>query len=209
MARELRSLVPAEVAAVLVVAFVPLPEAVPRALILFAAACASRWSRGRDWAEIAHGPPVFAAIGALAGAVALALAVAIGTPVIEALTGRGVEWNQFPIVRGNSAGLFAVATVVAVSAIALELAVRGWLVERVLELAGDRADVRVLAVMGGGFADALVASGDFTARLGAGVFGIALGWMYLAAGRSVIAPACARAAFALGAVLLEALRLVG
>jgi hypothetical protein len=46
-------------------------------------------------------------------------------------------------------------------------------------------------------------------RLGAGVFGIGLGWMYLAGGRSVAAPICARLAFSLGAVALEALRLVG
>jgi hypothetical protein len=98
------------------------------------------------------------------------------------------------------------------SALAGELALRGWLVERVLELAeGDasRVDVRVLAVLAGAFAEAVVTPGEVAARLGAAGFGAALGWMYVAGGRSVVAPICARAAFVLGALLLEALRVVG
>ena len=56
---------------------------------------------------------------------------------------------------------------------------------------------------------ALVTDGDVTMRIGAGLFGLGLGWMYLAAGRSIVAPVCARLVFSLGAVVLETLRLVG
>jgi hypothetical protein len=40
------------------------------------------------------------------------------------------------------------------------------------------------------------------------MFGGALGALYVAGGRSVLPPVCARLAFAVGALLLEALRLV-
>ena len=63
--------------------------------------------------------------------------------------------------------------------------------------------------MVGAFAEALIAGGGFEERLGAGVFGVGLGAMYIAGGRSVVAPICARLAFSLGALLLEATRVVG
>ena len=87
-----------------------------------------------------------------------------------------------------------------------ELALRGWIVERVLELS-PRAPV--LPILVGAFAEAVVTPGGVAVRLGAGVFGIGLGWMYVAAGRSVVAPMLARIAFQVGAVVLEALRLIG
>jgi len=50
--RELRGLVPFEVAAVLALAIVPLPDAVPVAAPLLALASASLWARGRTWGQI-------------------------------------------------------------------------------------------------------------------------------------------------------------
>jgi hypothetical protein len=41
------------------------------------------------------------------------------------------------------------------------------------------------------------------------VFSVGLGWMYVASGRSILAPLCARLVFSLGALVLEALRVVG
>jgi hypothetical protein len=193
-----------ELVALVAIGVVPLPEAIPRAILLLAVASLARWVRGKSWAELVRGPSAFAGIGAVACAAALVLAVVIGTPAIEALTGRGVEWSQHPIVRGSGQQLFAMATLVGFSALASELALRGWVVERVLELGGGKE----MAVMIGGFAEMIVTDGEFAARLGAGCFGFALGWMYVAAGRSVVAPVCARVAFVLGALLLEALRLV-
>jgi len=40
------------------------------------------------------------------------------------------------------------------------------------------------------------------------VFGIGLGWIYVAGGRSVVAPICARLVFSLGALLLDGLQIV-
>ena len=66
-----------------------------------------------------------------------------------------------------------------------------------------------LPVMCGAVAEAIVTPGDAVARLGAGLFGAGLGWMYVASGRSIVAPVLARIAFFGGAVILEALQLIG
>ncbi|HMG20028.1 MAG TPA: hypothetical protein VK607_01880, partial [Kofleriaceae bacterium] len=67
--RELRGLVPFEIAAVLGLAIAPLPEALPVALPLLVVASASRWLRGRDWGQLVHGGRAW--VGAAAGLAAL------------------------------------------------------------------------------------------------------------------------------------------
>lgn len=204
--RELRRLVPFEVAAVIALAIVPLPDALPVALPLFALASASRWGRGRDFHELLRGDRWTFGIGAAAGLVALAAAVVAGTPVVELISGRAVQWSAFAMVRGNPAQLVTVAVAVGAVAVASELALRGWIVERVLELVPGSP---ILAVLVGAIAEALITRGDGPARIGAAVFGGGLGWIYVAAGRSAVAPLVARVAFSLGALTLEALRVIG
>jgi hypothetical protein len=203
--RELRSLVPAEIAVVLAIAVLPL-GAWPAALPLVTAATISRWVRHRSWAEVVTGGANRVWIGALAGAVALVAAVVAGTPIVEAVSMRAVEWSSFPIVRGSASQAIVVIVLVSITSLAMELALRGWLVERVLELSPGGA---VLPVLCGALAEALVTPGDVAARIGAGLFGIGLGAMYVAGGRSVVAPVFARITFQVCAVVLELLRLVG
>ncbi|HEX5063896.1 MAG TPA: CPBP family glutamic-type intramembrane protease [Kofleriaceae bacterium] len=203
MSRELRSLLPFEVAIVIAAALVPLP--VPAVVPLLIVASISLWIRGRSWTDVIKGPPLYAAIGVLAGATALALALLVSTPLLEAITDYAVQWSMYPVVRGSGGTLVMVMIVVGVSAVAAELVLRGWLIDRVLELRGHP----VLAILTGAIAEGLLSEGDLGMRVGAGLFGIGLGWMYVAGGRSVVAPVCARLVFSLGAVGLEALRLVG
>jgi hypothetical protein len=202
--RALRELVPFEIGAVIALALVPLPEAVPVALPLVVAAIASRKVRRRSW-EVVRADRVHALVGAAAGLAALVLALAIGTPAIEAAIDRAVEWSRYAIVRGNVASLWFVALYAAAVGFASELALRGWIVERVLELAPGQ---RVLAILVGAIAEAILEPGTLTTRIGAAIFGVGLGWMYVAAGRDVIAPTCARIAFQLGAAVLEAVRVI-
>jgi hypothetical protein len=204
--RELRNLVPFEVAAVLALAIAPLPEAMPVALPLLMVASVARWLRGRTWGELLHLGRGRAAASVGVGLAALAIALVAGTPFIELMSGRTVEWSAFPIVRGSPSQLALVALIVIAMAIASELALRGWIVERVLELSPGPV---VLPVLVGAFAESLVTPGDLASRIGAGVFGAGLGSLHVAAGRSVVAPICARIAFGLGAVTLEALRVIG
>jgi hypothetical protein len=203
--RELRGLVPFEVAAVLALAVAPLPDAVPIAAPLFAVASVSRWIRGRTWGEVLGGGGFPAAVGAAAGLIALAIALVASAPLVEALSGRTVEWSTFPIVRGSATQLVLVALIEIALAVAWELSLRGWIVERLRELSPGPP---VLPIVVGAIADAIITPGELGARIGAGLFGAGLGWMYVAGG-GAIAPICARLAFGLGAVVLEALRLIG
>jgi hypothetical protein len=201
---ERRQLVPFEVAAVIAAAIVPLP--VPAVLPLIVVASVSLWLRGRSFAAVTKGPALHAIVGTLAGLAALVLAVVIGTPLVERLTGGAVQWSMYPVVRGSGAQFVMVAILIAASAIAAELVLRGWIVDRVLELGGGNA---MLAILVGAIAESLVTPGTLDARLGAGVFGMAMGWMFVGGGRSITAPVCARVAFSIGAIALEALRVVG
>jgi hypothetical protein len=204
--RALRELVVVEIAAVLAVAVIAFPAPLGVAIPLFVAATLARWVRGRSWVEVVHGGRRAAAIGLGAGVLALGLAIALGTPVIAQLTGRSVEWSEFPVVRGST-GLMAITLLhVGVTALALELALRGWIVERVLELAPAQ---RMLAILVGAFAEGIVTPGDLAVRCGAGLFGFGLGWIYVSAGRNVVPPLLARVGFACGAVILESYRLIG
>jgi hypothetical protein len=198
--------VPFEVAAILALAVVPWPDAVPVALPLFVVATASRWIRRREWSQRMRGDGFTPASSVIAGLVALAIAVVAGTPFVEQMSGRAVEWSAFPVVRGSGSQLVLVALIVIAMAVASELALRGWIVERVLELSPGPP---VLPVLVGAMAEALVTPGDVAVRIGAGLFGAGLGGIYVAAGRDVIAPICARVAFSLGALVLEALRIIG
>ena len=181
-------------------------ETLPSALPLFVAASIFRWSRGRGWGELGGGGGLRIAIGAIVGAAALGLAIAIGTPVVEALSNRAVEWSQYGMVRGNATQLAVFVIYVALAAVVAELALRGWIVERVLELSPGPP---VLPILVGGIAEALLVPGGAGARIGAAIFGLGLGWFYVAGGRSIVAPLVARVVFCVGALLLEGFKIVG
>ena len=210
MVRERRALVPFEIAAVLAIGiawpFVSWSELIPFSLPLYVAASIARSMRGRTWSEVAAGGLHYLALGALAGAAALGLSIVFGTRIVELLSNHAVEWSQFGFVRGSSTQLAVFAVWVAVAAVTAELALRGWIVERVLELAPGSP---VLAVLTGAIAEALLVPGGVGVRIGAAVFGIGLGWIYLAGGRSVVAPTAARFVFSVGALVLDGLQIIG
>ena len=203
--RSLRQLVPIEIAIVIAAAIAPLPERLPVVVPLLVAALASRALRRRGWAEVLRGDALHALIGAAAGACALVLALALGTLALEAALDRAIEWSRFAVVRGSATQLLAVTVFVGALAAASELVLRAWIVDRVLELAPSQ---RVLAVRTGALAEAAIEGDTLTARIGAFAFGLGLGWIYIAAGRNAIAPICARLAFEVGAVVLEATRVI-
>lgn len=126
------------------------------------------------------------------------------------------RWGEFGTGLGMLAGAVAVLVtwfasggwaeaqdpvVLIMMAIASELALRGWLVERVRTLPALGAGAAVLAVLAGAIAEALLAPGNLTARIGAGAFGAGLGWMYVASG--LRAPVAARLVFVMGALALQ------
>ena len=203
--RELRALVPFEIVALLVVAWLPRPETVPIAMPLVIVAALARWVRGRALIEPTLAPLRPGLLGIGVGLVALAVALGVATPVVDTIADGVVMWPAYPMVRGNPMQAAVVALVVVTIAGATELALRGWIVARALELRAPAA----AAVAVGALAEAVVTPGGPVARLGAALFGAGLGWMYVAGGRSLVAPMAARVAFALGALVLEALRIIG
>lgn len=206
---ERRGLVPLEVAVVLVATVVtawdpPPLGAIPVMVPLLIAASAMRWACGRSFGAVVRGPISWVAIGAAAGLVALVLAVLIGSPIAEVLSERTVSWTSYPMVRGNFSAFLTFAIVVSAIAVATELVLRGWILERVLELGGTNG----IAIGISAFAEALLLDGPFEARMGAFIVGLGLGWMYTASRRNLAVTVAARLSFALGALLLEVLQLV-
>jgi len=96
--------------------------------------------------------------------------------------------------------------IVAAQAVAIEMAMRGWLVPRVLEIAPRVGAIG--AVIASGAAEAAITPGHLATRAGAFVLGVGGALLFLGAGRRLAAPIACRVTFELGAVLLAALRLV-
>ena len=181
--------------------------------VVFAVATAARLVDGRGWFGAidreARGAVV--AGGALAGAVALALALAASGPLGDAL-GRGVEWSTAPVVRGSITQAATVALVVLAVAVAAELALRRWLLETLADAlvrggTGPTA-AAAAALAAAALVEAAIAPFDGD-RAGIAITSAGLGVIHVAAGRRVAAPLAARLVFEVGAVVLQALRLVG
>lgn len=198
VSRELRSLVTFEVLAVIAIGIVPmlieLPPMLPIAMPLLVVASISRWLRRRSWSEVmaTNGGFARAGIGLAAGVVALAIVTMVGARETTAL-------SPIPIAGDAKIGAMVLAYV-ALTSILTELALRGWIVERVLELSPGSP---VLPICVGALAEAILTPGDPATRVGAALFGVGLGAMYVFAGRNVIAPMIARAVYFGGAIALE------
>lgn len=195
--RELRRWVPLEVAVVLAVALLPFPATFPVAVPLLVAASLSRWVRGRGWSELVGG-----ARTALAGVVVGAIAIAVAAPLYDVFEVTAVEWWLVPAARGEPAQVAFAMLMLVASAVALELALRGWILERMLELSPGPV---ALPIATAAVAEAIVTPGPIAARIGVALFGAGLGVLYTASGRSVLAPVAARATFVVGAVVVELL----
>ncbi|MBL8626998.1 MAG: hypothetical protein JNK64_37260 [Myxococcales bacterium] len=149
--------------------------------------------------------------GALVGALALLLALALSAPIADA-TARSVEWSQLPVVRGSALQAATLAAVVIAVALAAELTLRRWWLEAVAAALGTAGVGRVGAIAGGVVAAAALEAaiaplpGD---RLGVAIYGAGLSVIYVGAGRRLGASLAARVVFEVGALALQALLLVG
>ena len=169
------------------------------ALPLMLAVAMVIYAERKIWAAIAlrRGPNVVGPWGLLQS-FADGLKVFLKETIIPTSANKGL-FLIAPIVT------FTVALIVAVGCLASELVFRAFLVELGHEFTKNYAVAVVVAAL----AEALLAEGDPAVRVGAGVFSVGLGWMYVASGRSILAPLCARLVFSLGALVLEALRVIG
>ncbi len=197
--RELRQLVPIEVIAVLAIAIAPVGYTFPFALPLLVVATASRWARGRSWSERLD-PHCNAPRTVVVGAIAGTIAIAIAAPLLGAFRVTAVDWWVLPALRGDGSQLALALCLLLASAIALELALRGWIIERMLELSPGPA---TLPIATAALVEALVTPGPIVSRIGVGLFGAGLGVLYVGCRRSLVAPIAARCAFVTGAAIVE------
>jgi hypothetical protein len=192
--RDRHSLALIEVVCVLIVAVAPLPYALPLGAPLLVLAALSRWSRGRSFAERFAVPSRFVLLASLAAGV---VAVALTGPLQRAFGVTAVEWWLVPATETGGPRLALVIAILLVDAVALELALRGWIVERMLELSPGPP---TLPIMTAALVEALVIDGPIAARIGAFGFSAGLGLLYTAAGRNLVASIAARCIFALGSL---------
>lgn len=182
---------------ILALGVLPIPDTIPIALPLALLAAVARGVRGRPLIS----PPVdrtrvpfLVGAGVATGAVALGLAVAIGAPLAGPL-----DWSTYPVARGSATMATLAVVAAATAAFALELALRGWVLERARELGASGP----LAIAVACVVEAAVTPGSVAVRIGAALVGAALGYLALAGG--ALAPAiAARVTFAIGAVAVSA-----
>jgi membrane protease YdiL (CAAX protease family) len=198
------ALLTAELVVLVVVAALPLP--IPAQVPLLAMALISYGIRRQVWADRFASDGFRWAVGAATGAIALGLALAVA-PVLETRTGGLVVWSNHGMVRGKLEMFVSFALIVAALAVATELVMRGWIFERLREQLPGRVGVAI-AVAGTAAVEAIFTGAPGWGYAGAALVSAALGGLYLAAGRSLVAPIAARLAFELGALALEGLQLV-
>jgi hypothetical protein len=192
--RARRSLVPVEVACVILVAIAPLPYALPLGAPLLAVGALSLWLRGRSFGDRFATPSRDVLFASLAAGI---VAVALAGPLQRAFGVTALEWWLVPATATGGPQLALVVAILVVDAIAIELALRGWIVERMLELSPGPP---TLPIMTAALVEALVIDGPIAARIGAFGFSAGLGMLYASAGRNLVAPVAARCIFALGSV---------
>jgi hypothetical protein len=192
-----------EVAAIAVIAVAPVPMA---PAVLLGVAALALAIRGSGFAGPPGAGPVPALVGLALGAAALAVSIVLAGPLVEGISGRGIEWNQEPAVRGSAMAMIAVVVLTVAGAVAAELAFRGWVAPRVAALwpAGGAIGAVVVAAV----AEALVVPGTVPARVGVLVVALGLGALWAGSGRRLGAPLACRLVFEVGATLLAGLRVL-
>jgi membrane protease YdiL (CAAX protease family) len=202
------ALLTAELVVVIACAALALP--IPAQLPLLAMALISYKVRSLPWAPRFASAGVVWAVAAAMGVVALGLALVV-TPALEARTGGLVAWTREAVVRGNPQMLVAAAVIISALTAATEVVMRGWILERIREQvagAGRRASLLIAVGVTAAVEAMFTGSGAGWSALGAALVSAALSGLYLAAGRSLVAPIVARLTFELGVLALESLRLV-
>jgi hypothetical protein len=194
--RELPQLAPAEVVAVLAIAVLPLGDTFPYSALLLLVAAVSMLLRRRSWGELVTTGRAARSLGI--GLVAGAVAVAIAAPAIDAFQVTALDWWVRPALQGGPMQIAAACGVLLATAVAMELALRGWIIVRMMELSPGPPGLPIAVAA---LAEALVTPGPLTSRLGVALFGAGLGTLFIGCGRNVLAPIAARCTFVAGSVL--------
>lgn len=177
---------------------------------LLVLASASLLARNKGWSDAGlradDGVELVVTSGIVLGALALVAVAWLWGPALENLSGRAVELNHLPPLRGY-AGLLATAVILAVAgAFASEMVFRGYVFERIRELTDSDA---LAIVASAALYAAVIADHGLAPTLGAMAMGIGYGLMYLAGGRNLAMPIAFHCSFESTNLVLIYLKAVG
>lgn len=183
------------VAAVIAIGF-PISVMLPLVVV----ASASLWLRKSSWVDVGFDVDEqtgkLLAVGAALGALAQLANLLVVKPELERLSGRMVELNYLPFVRGNAAALVNGIILTLALAVATEMVFRGFIIKRVAELVDDKLVAHgVGVVVSAGLFAWAVGEGRMSGVVGAFAAGLGYGYLYLACGRRLVLPIAFHAAF--------------
>lgn len=169
-------------------------------LPLLVLASVALWARKRSWIEVGFDITDdfvhLAMMGLVLGAAAQLFNVAVLKPELESLTGRAVELNHMPPLRGNASVLVNAVILTWGFVVATEMVFRGYLIDRVAALVKDKGVAHgVGVVVSAGLYAWAVGGGRLEGVVGAFIAGVGYGYLYLAAGRQLVLPIAFAAAF--------------
>lgn len=153
-----------ELAAIAAIALLGLPLPAAGALLIVAAI--SLALGGERFAEV--GPAWTIGAGVAVGAAAAVTVVLAAAPLLESAGGVPVAFTIAPVVRGNAGVFLAAAILAGAVAVAGELALRGWLLPRLLRLGLAPA----LAIAAVALVEVAVTPGAWPQRAGAAAIGV-------------------------------------
>ena len=131
--------------------------------------------------------------------IALALLIGIGyqavdifliAPLLQKLTGEAIDLSQFGVLKGNLLGLIiSLAVTWTEAAFIEEMFFRGYLFNRITDVAGNQRLGIIIALLGSAFVfGAAHAYQGLTGMLDTGLAGLVLGLLYLFARRNLWLP---------------------
>ena len=163
---------------------------------LLVLASVSLFARGKGWSDVGlrggDGAALLLAAGVILGVAALLATAWLWAPALANMTGRAVELNHLPPLRGNAALLVTALVLAVAGAFGIEMVFRGYLFERLRRLTGN--DALAIVASAAAYA-AVVADHGLAATVGALAMGIGYGYMYLAGDRSLLMPIAFHSAF--------------
>ncbi len=183
------------VGAVIAVGF-PVSVMVPLVVV----ASAGLWLRKASWVDVGfdidEGFAKVVLVGVVLGVVAQFANLLVIKPELEHISGRAVELNFLPPLRGNTGILINALLLTWGMVVATEMVFRGFVLNRVAELVDDKQVAHGVGVVvsAGMFAWA-VGGGRMEGVVGAFIAGVGYGYLYLASGRKLVLPIAFHAAY--------------
>lgn len=169
-------------------------------LPLLVVASAALWLRKSSWVDVGFDIDddflTLVLVGLVLGALAQVGNVLLLKPELESLSGRAVELNHLPPLRGNASILVNALLLTWGMVVATEMVFRGFVIDRVAALVTDKQVAHgVGVVISAGLFAWAVGDARLAGVVGAFIAGLGYGYLYLASGRRLVLPIAFHGAF--------------